>query len=189
MEALIHHILQFGSLNPQQIEFITRKAAGLTLPKEGYFSEAGKVAREVGFLLEGVLRVCYYNNKGEEITNYFIDENHFVVDLESFDNNIPSTGYVQAVTECRLVVFSSRDWEEIANTIVGWESILNKITKKALLQKIERRSPLVAEDATTRYLAFLEKYPRIANRVSLSSLASYLGVTPSSLSRIRKNIR
>lgn len=189
MEALINYILQFGNLNKQQIDFISSKSAELTLHKEDYFSEAGKIAKQVGFILDGILRVCYYNNKGEDITKYFLDENHFVVDLDSFDNKIPSSGYVQAVTDCKLIVFSKQNWEEIGDTIVGWESIVNKIAKKSLIQKLDRRSPLVSEDATTRYLGFMEKYPQLINRIPLSYLASYLGVTQSSLSRIRKNIR
>ncbi len=188
METVINYLLQFGNLNPQQIDFITKKGRGLTLTKDDYFSEAGKIAKQVGFILEGILRVCYYDNKGNDITKYFIDENNFVVDLDSFDNKIPSSGYVQAVTTCKLIVFSKHDWEDISDTIVGWESIINKIIKKSLIQKIERRSPLVSEDATTRYLAFMETYPQLVNRIPLSYLASYLGITQSSLSRIRKSI-
>lgn len=189
MEQLIEYILQFGSLNQQQIDLVTKKAKELELLKDAYFSEAGKIACQVGFIVDGVIRVCYYNNKGKEITKYFIDENNFVVDLNSLSNKIPSTGYVQAITDCKLIVFSQNDWEELSNTIVGWDEIINKITTKALLQKIERISPLVSEDATTRYLAFMEKYPQLVNRIPLSSLASYLGITQSSLSRIRRNIR
>lgn len=188
MKELIEYILQFGNLNNQQIEFITGKASEVELNNEDYFSEAGKIAKQMGFIVDGILRVCYYNNKGEEITSYFIDENNFVVDLDSFENTIPSSGYVQAVTKCKLIVFSKKDWQEIADTIVGWEGIVNKIVKKSLIQKIERRSPLVSEDATTRYRAFMEKFPHIINRIPLSYVASYIGVTQSSLSRIRKSI-
>ena len=189
MKEWIEYILQFGNLNPQQIGLLESKATELAIPKDGYFSEAGKIARQVGFIIEGVLRVCYYNNKGEEITKYFIDEQNLVVDLESFENGVPSSAYVQAITDSRLIVFSKAAWDELLNTIIGWDTIVRKITNKALMQKVERRSPLVSEDATTRYLTFLEKYPALANRVPLSYLASYLGITQSSLSRIRKNIR
>lgn len=189
METVINYLLKFGNLNPQQIDFISKKGKEVTFTKDDYFSEAGKIAKQIGFILEGILRVCYYDNKGDDITKYFIDENNFVVDLNSFDNKIPSSEYVQAVTNCKLIIFSKHDWEDISDTIVGWESIINKIIKKSLIQKIERRSPLVSEDATTRYLAFMEIYPQLVNRVPLSYLASYLGVTQSSLSRIRKSIR
>jgi CRP-like cAMP-binding protein len=189
MEALIKYILQFGNLNQQQIDLITSKATEQEIKKDDYFSEAGKIARRVGFVLDGIVRVCYYNNKGEEITKYFIEENNLVVDLESFNNEIASTAYVQAVTDCRLIVFSKKGWQELLNTIVGWDAVVHKIISKALMQKVERRSPLVSEDATTRYLRFLEIYPTVVNRIPLSFIASYLGVTQSSLSRIRKNIR
>jgi len=189
MKEFIEYILKFGTLNQQQIELISGKAIELELRKDEYYLEAGKIARQFGFILEGIARVCYFNNKGEEITKYFIDENNILVNLESFDNEIPSSAYVQAVTDCRVIVFSKQDWQELLNTIVGWDNIVHKITSKALLQKIERISPLVAEDATTRYLQFIEKYPSLANRIPLSYIASYLGITQSSLSRIRKNIR
>ncbi len=189
MKEWIEYVLQFGNLNPQQIGLISSKATELTLRKDEYYLEAGKVARQFGFVLEGIARVCYYNNKGEEITKYFIEEGNILVNLESFDNDIPSSAYVQAVTDCRLVVFSKRDWQELLNTIVGWDVVVHKIVSKALLLKVERISPLVAQDATTRYLKFLEIYPTVANRIPLSYIASYLGITQSSLSRIRKNIR
>ncbi|MEP6806870.1 MAG: Crp/Fnr family transcriptional regulator [Flavobacterium sp.] len=189
MKEFIDYILQFGTLNQHQTDLILTKATELEFKKDEYFSEAGKVSQQVGFVLDGIVRVCYYNNKGEEITKYFIEENNLVVDLESFDNEIPSTAYVQATTDCKLIVFSRKDWKELLDTIIPWEAIVHKIISKALRQKVERRSPLVAEDATTRYLMFLDIYPNVVNRVPLSYVASYLGITQSSLSRIRKNIR
>lgn len=186
MKEFIEYILQFGNLNQQQIDFISKKAKESAFQKDEYFVEAGKVLKQVGFIVEGIFRICYYNNKGEEITRYFVDENHL---LFSPYENEPFTEYVQAATDCKLIVFSNRDWKEISNTIVGWESILQKIIQKALVEKLDRRSPLVAQDATTRYLMFMEKFPSIANRVPLSYIASYLGITQQSLSRIRRNIR
>lgn len=188
MKELFDFILRFGSLNQQQMDFIATKATEINIPKEAYFSEAGKISKQVGFNVDGIIRVCYYNNKSEEITKYFIEENNLVVDLESFDNQIPSSSYVQAVTDCKMIVFERKDWLELLQTIVGLDAIVHKIVSRALMQKVERRSPLVSEDATTRYLKFLEIYPTAVNRIPLSYVASYLGVTQSSLSRIRKNI-
>jgi CRP-like cAMP-binding protein len=188
MKEFIEYILQFGNLNQQQIDLISKKATEKLLRKEECFSEAGKVAQEVGFILDGIMRVCYYNNKGEEITKYFTVENNLVVDLESFDNEICSNVYVQAITDCKLLVFSKKDWKELLDTIVGWDAIVHKIISKTLRQKVERISSLVSEDATTRYLTFLKIFPNVINRIPLSYVASYLGITQSSLSRIRKNI-
>ncbi len=189
MEDLIAYFLQFGNLNQQQIAFISKKATKLELRKDDYFSEAGKIPRQVGFILEGILRVCYYNNKWEEITKYFVDEHNLIVDYQHFEAGIAASDYVQAVTTCKLLVFSKKDWEDLSKTILVWDAIVNKIVQKALMEKLERRSPLVEQDATTRYLSFLEKFPKLANRIPLSYLASYLGITQSSLSRIRRKIR
>ena len=189
MENLINYLLQFGQLNQQQIDLIKSKAKLIQLKKEDYFSEAGKIARQVAFVDKGILRVCYYNNKGEEITRYFIDENNFAVDLNSFMYQIPSSEYVQAVTDCKLFVFSADELKDLSSIIIAWNSIINQITAKSLIEKVNRISPMLAENAKSRYISFLEKFPKLANRIPLSSLASYLGITQSSLSRIRKNIR
>lgn len=189
MKELFDFILKFGNLNQQQVDFISSKAIEINIRKEEYFSEAGKISKQIGFVVEGILRVCYYNNKSEEITKYFIEENNLVVDLESFDNQISSSSYVQAVTDCKMIIFERKDWLDFLQTIVGFDAIVHKIISRALILKVERRSPLVSEDATTRYLKFLEIYPTAVNRIPLSYVASYLGVTQSSLSRIRKGIR
>jgi CRP-like cAMP-binding protein len=135
MKAFINYVLQFGNLNQQQIDLITSRATELELRKDDYFSEAGKISRQVGFILEGVTRGCYYNNKGEEITKYFIEENNLVVDIESFDNEICSSAYVQALTDCKLICFTKKDWQELLQTIIGWDTIVHRMIAKALIQK------------------------------------------------------
>jgi len=189
METLINYLLQFGHLNQQQIELIKSKAKATELKKDNYFSEAGKIPKEVAFLIEGIFRVCYYNSKGEEITKYFIDENNFVVDINSYNQNIPSSEYIQSITDCKLLIFSKEALKELSLTIIVWDSIINQITTKALVEKVNRISPMMAEDAKFRYLSFLEKFPSLANKIPLSYMASYLGITQSSLSRIRKNVK
>ncbi len=189
MEALVNYLLQFGNLNKQQIDLIKSKVVFKELKKEAYYHEAGKIPREVIFLSKGVMRVCYYNNKGDEITKYFIDENNFLADINSYNQEIPSTEYVQAITDCSYYVLSKNAMKELSMTIIEWDNIVTKITTKGLADKVNKISLMMAEDATERYLSFLEKFPQLANRIPLSYLASYLGITQSSLSRIRKNIR
>ena len=189
MEKLIHYLLHFGHLNEQQIELVKSKAVIKTIKKDEHYHEAGKIPREIIFLIEGIMRVCYYNNKGEEITKYFLDENNFIADINSYNQGIPSTEYIQAITDCEYNVLSKAAMEELSMTIIGWDAIIAKITAKAMAEKVNRISPMMTEDATERYLMFLSNFPSLANRVPLSYVASYLGITQSSLSRIRSNIR
>jgi CRP-like cAMP-binding protein len=188
MKELIESILQFGNLNKQQTDFVEKNATEIDLQKDEYFSEAGKIPKQLGFIVEGVIRGCYYNNKGEEITRCFISENSLVVDYVNFEANTSSSEYLQACTNCKLIVFSKQNWEELSQTIVGWDNIKNKMVQKCLFQK-SRKGPVISQDATTRYLEFMDNYPSFTNRIPLAYIASYLGVTQQSLSRIRKNIR
>lgn len=189
MKELIAYILQFGNLNQQQIDLITSKATEIKLGKDDYYWEAGKTVKRIGFLTDGIIRVFYYNNKGEEITRYFVDENHLILSGNTIDEIYTPSEYLSAITDCKLIVFSKPDWKEISETIIGWDQILQRVIAKHHREKITRRSDLVSQDATTRYLDFIEKFPTLANRIPLSYIASYLGITQSSLSRIRKNIR
>lgn len=188
MKELIEYLLQFGNLNKQQIDLIETKVSEVELQKDDYFSQPGKIPRQVGFVVEGVIRGCYYNSKGQEITRCFIGENSLVVDYVNFEANTVSSEYLQASTTCRLVVFSKQSWEELSHAIEGWETIKNKMVQKCLFQK-SRKGPVISQDATTRYVEFMKNYPSLTNRVPLAYIASYLGVTQQSLSRIRKNIR
>lgn len=184
---MLDFILQFGHLNQQQTDLVLSKASELRLPKDTYFSEAGKIPRQAGFVVQGVIRGCYYSNKGEEITRCFISENNLVVDYVNFEAGTASSEYLQACTDCTLFVFSKQDWEELSKIIVSWDAIKGKMVQLCMYQK-SRKAPVISQDATTRYLEFLENYPSLANRIPLAYIASYIGVTQQSLSRIRKNL-
>src|SRR3954471_18825454 len=124
MEKFIEYILQFANLNKQQIDLIVSKGTLLELEKDECYWEAGKTVKQIGFLTDGVIRVFYYNNKGEEITRYFIDENLLILDGPNSEGNYTPSEYLQAVTSCKLTVFSKKDWKEISDTIIGWENII-----------------------------------------------------------------
>lgn len=189
MEALINYLLQFGNLNKPQIDLIKSKVVFKEIKKDEYYHEAGKIPCEIIFLIEGIIRACYYNNQGEEVTKFFFEEKNFVADINNYNQGIASTEYLQAITDCKYLVLSKATMNELSMTIIEWDKIVSKITAKGLAEKVNKISPMMTEDATERYIKFLTNFPTLANRVPLSYLASYLGITQSSLSRIRKNIR
>ena len=188
MEELFPYLLQFGYLDPQQRELIRARAKLRKIAKGAYFAEAGKIATSLGFVTDGVFRVCYYDKRGDSFTRYFVYENRLVVDISSFRDEIPSAEYIEAITDCRLLVFSKEDFTELSRLIPGWHDIFAKITSHVLENKLKFTSNMLVQDAQERYLNFLDHYPGLANRIPLTMLASYLGITPSSLSRIRKKI-
>lgn len=181
-------LLQFHHFSSQQLQLIRSQAVARTYQPGDYFSEAGRVAQEIGFVVAGVFRVCYFDRDGTENTKYFVEENHFVVDLQSYQFQQPCTEYVQAVTEVQVLVFKARAWQELSLTILEWPQVEQKLFTRALLEKMNRRSALVIPNGATRYAQFLTTFPGLANRIPLAYLASYIGVTPQSLSRIRRRL-
>ncbi|WP_219223402.1 Crp/Fnr family transcriptional regulator [Pedobacter antarcticus] len=188
MEDLIKYLLKFGQLNESQCALIQSKTQLKKVKKGEYFSEAGKVSRKIGYVTKGVFRICYYNKTGESFTRYFVYENRFITDINSFIDEVPSAEYIEAVTDCEILVFSKKDFSELAMTIPGWSDIFSKITSYVLENKMRASSNMLVQDAQTRYSHFLAHYPGLANRIPQLMLASYLGITPSSLSRIRKTL-
>lgn len=189
MKEFIDFLLNNGNLTQPQIAYVESKATASVLLKDEHFWEIGKASKYVGFITEGVLRVYDYNHKGEEVTSYFVEENHLITDWENSDGSFIPVANLQAITDCKLVVFSKKDWKDISDNIACWNGIIQKIITKHKTEKLGRRSPLVSQDATERYLSFLQKYPNIVNRIPLSYVASYLGIRQQSLSRVRKSIR
>ena len=188
MEQLINYLQQFGNFNTQQIELVCNSAVTRRFKKGDYFSEAGQISKEIAFITGGILRICYYDKDGSEITKYFVDENNFAVDVNSYFNNIPSSEYIEAITDVNLLIFSKTAMDNLSNTILIWDSVVNQIANKAMTEKFNITSMMIAEDATTRYLNFYNRFPALANRIPLNYLASYIGVTKQSLSRIREEI-
>lgn len=189
MTELINCISKYHTLHEQHIELIKSKAQLKVIKKGDYFLEIGKIARQVGFITKGILRVCLYNDNVEDIRRAFITENHFALNISSFTNSTPSEVCFEAISECELLVFSKNSLIELEEAIPCWNDIFSKISSNALTNKLKISNNMRIQDGKTRYLEFLKIYPGLANRIPLSTLASYLGIKQSSLSRIRKNIK
>lgn len=188
MKKLIDYISQFGHLNEAEIDYISDKGNYYTLSKDEYFSKTGTVPQHIGFIVEGVIRIGYYDGKGEDITRFFISENMLFADYFKLIENEKASENFQAITDCQLIIFDKQDWLHFSEHIEGWDSILNKMIQAFLQNKLQKKGSLLTEDATQRYLTFLKNFPTLVNRIPLSYVASFLGITRSSLSRIRKKV-
>ncbi len=188
MNELVDFLLGFGRLAPMDIELIERKTEEVAVAKNTRLAKASQFIDELWFVKEGVTRVYYYTEKGEEITKYFIDELHFSSDANSFLYRIPTTSYVETITDCVLIKIPRSSFEVFSEKIPGWNELISRIVTQAMQDKVNRISPMLAETGKERYLKFMERYPALLNRIPLNLLASYLGVTKYSLSRIRKSM-
>ncbi len=186
MQRFINYLLQHGNLNEEDKIFISEKIKVVELNKNDFFSKRNQITNQFGFTLEGVLRTCYYNEDEDLVTKYFICENEFAIDLLSYSTQTPSKECIIAVTNCKLAVITRSDIKEIASVVPTWNEIIKAVTARSMMVKINRISPMVKDDAKAKYNKFLENYPGLANKIPLALIASFLGITSSSLSRFRR---
>ncbi len=156
--------------------------------KEGnILSKGDAICRELFFVLDGVLRIVKINEKGNELTHFFVKEGQFCTILHSFDNEVIAEEGIQAACDVKVLAISKANLTKLYECLPYLKAIIDQITQHRLLEKIRIRNSYLGEESASRYQLFLQQQPDIAQRVALKDIASYLGITPQSLSRLRKN--
>ena len=150
--------------------------------------QQGRTAKELFFVATGILKIVSTSEKGNDVIQFFIKENKFCTILYSFNGGIIAHESIVAATHGTLLVFSKTSLDALYAKLPYFKSLVESITQQALMDKIQVRNNLMGEEATTRYHKFISQQPDIMLRVPLSDVASYLGITQQSLSRIRRNI-
>lgn len=149
---------------------------------------AGEIPKFSIFVMKGCLRQYIVNEKGEESIVYFAEERHFIGDLPSVRGKTISNYNFQAIEECELLTISAENWEYAYDKFLWWTSAhIAGYQKWATLlqQQMAERHTLSGE---ARYLNLLKTRPKLFQRVPQHYIASYLGINPETLSRIRKKI-
>ncbi|HTJ11628.1 MAG TPA: Crp/Fnr family transcriptional regulator [Dinghuibacter sp.] len=163
-------------------DFITRKVHFEKIRKKHVLLRAGEVARYIYFIQKGLVR-CYYINGGEEISSRFMQENHVVSPIWSFFQQVESYEYVVAVEDCELYGMSYLDLEECRKRFPEFNFIAFELMKRNYLKSEERLFIIRGRTAAERYRLLQERWPELSNRVAKKHIASYLDLTPWSLSR------
>ncbi|UBM59522.1 Crp/Fnr family transcriptional regulator [Marinilongibacter aquaticus] len=188
MEALFCYIQQFHELSDRDKAILTQHCQTVHLQKGEYFIQSGKACRKIGFVIQGILRNYCFDNDGKEITKYFLTPLDFATDFQSFNGDGVSQSFIQAETEAKLLVLEKKHMPVLSAKIDHWDTTSNHIISTKLLAKVNLKTEMLNLNATEKYLSFVENQPEIVQNVPLGHIASYLGMTPFSLSRIRKNI-
>jgi CRP-like cAMP-binding protein len=175
-------------LTDQDIAEIEVRSKLKTFKKGDFLLQAGEVAKEMCFVFSGVFRVYYPAPDGTEVTYLFIKEHDLFTETTSYYNERPSLGNIQAETIVEVVLFSKASWEELRLLVKDWDFAMKRLSQDHLMRRLRFQRILIDHDATTAYKVLLDKDPTIALRVPSHHLASYMGITKHSLSRIRKNI-
>ncbi|BDD05257.1 Crp/Fnr family transcriptional regulator [Aureibacter tunicatorum] len=156
----------------------------ILIKKGDFFIKNGQQNFQIGQVLQGVLRGFALNNDSEEITTHFFIEKDLV--SGNYVPNIPSTMNIQALEDCKLSVANYKDVFSLVNTDSELTRIILANFQKLNQQNHSRIEMLISGDALEKYKWFLTEYPRLLNRIPHYYIASFLGMTPTQLSRTRK---
>jgi CRP-like cAMP-binding protein len=160
----------------------------LELKKGEIFQREGEVVKYGIFVTKGCLRNYMIDNKGREHIVMFAPENWWVADSNSLMNGTPTTYFVDAIEDSVVLLSDKKANETIMSRVPAFARSFQTGVQKHAAAKDKRIVQSLAATAEERYLNFLETYSTIAQRVPQHMLASYLGVTPETVSRIRKSL-
>jgi len=176
------------SLNQEQTARLKAIFKQKTLENGEYFIQAGDRSTQIGFVMSGLFRSFILDEKGIDVTKYFYPEGAALFSYAAHLTGEPSAYYIQALENSKLLVANINDFEKIIKDDFQLGLIFKGILDRNLIMKDHHASSFVLFDSIERYQQFLENYPGLEKRVKQYHLASFLGITPVSLSRIRKKI-
>jgi len=187
-QQLTHYLCSLADIPPAEIEKAIRIFQPHSLPKGFFLLRAGEIPQTLSFVVSGIVRLYYITPAGIEVIKSFRTENHFVAAYSALLQGIPSRIFLQTLERTSLLVASYRAYRELAAGHQCWQTIDLRLAEWLYVKLDQRESELLLDDATTRYLKFLDEYPGLVHRVKQHHIASYLGITPVSLSRIRSRL-
>ncbi|WP_117879558.1 Crp/Fnr family transcriptional regulator [Aureibaculum luteum] len=156
--------------------------------KNEFLLQKNEHCKHTFFIEKGLLRQYSIDEKGKEHILSFAAENWFVTDRESAYFNRPSTYYIQALEESQVAMIDKNFIQLLSEKIPSFTDFNNKLLHNHILHLQKRINLLLSAAAEDRYLQFVKMYPDILLRVPQTMIASYLGITPESLSRVRKEL-
>jgi CRP-like cAMP-binding protein len=147
---------------------------------------AGSRAVMAAIVLEGVLREFFVSTDGRDHTRGFAYERTFVGSLSDLVNGTAAEMTIEALTDVRVAQIPWAHFNELARIDAEWSSFARALTERAYLKKSAREAELLSLSAADRYAYFCDRYPGLRDRVPLRHVASFLGITPEHLSRLRR---
>ncbi len=159
------------------------------LARRAHLLRAGDRAERVVLVVEGMLREYFAMVDGVERTKAFVREGELSGSLADLLSGAPSRAFIVAEEPCRLLAWPFAQLADLADRDPSWDRFARAATQSLLLVKAEREHELLGLDAAARYAAFARRYPGLEARVAARHVASYLGITPVHLSRLRRRRR
>lgn len=176
------------SLDEKSISLLKSAFRARPLKKNTLFLKQGDNSMEIGFIVRGIFRSYYIDALGNDITKHFHTEGEVLFSYDAYLSQKESMYSIQALEDSEILVAKISDFEKVVDGNYNLLLCYKKMVDKTLVKKEQHASNFKLLNNTERYKQFVYAYPSLENRIKQCYLASYLGITPVSLSRIRKKL-
>jgi cAMP-binding proteins - catabolite gene activator and regulatory subunit of cAMP-dependent protein kinases len=187
-QKLIDFIQSGHTLSKADMDLIVQYFEPVLFPKNRIIEEEGKVPKYLYYIVSGYLRLFYYNETGDEITTHINCPPGFFTSYFSFVNESKSNDNVECITECELLRITKADLGSLTSKSLTMKDFSIGVFQQSIAYNETRSVELATLSAEQRYRKLIENYPGILHNVPITYIASFLGMKPESLSRIRRKL-
>lgn len=187
-QVLTEHFQKYLLLKEAELEMIADKASYRKIKRRQMILQEGFACRHYSFIVEGCFRMYGVDDKGVEHNIQFAAENDWIADIGSFHSQKPSKLFIEAMEASEIVQIEREALYFLYLNIPKLDRIFKVIIENKFVELQNRVLQNISSTAQQRYLNFLEQYPTLASRLPNVQIASYLGITPEFLSKIRKDL-
>jgi len=187
-EAIDKHFSKNTFISEGEFELLHSYLRKRVVRKRGFLLSQGEVCNFEAYIVKGCLKKYYIDEKGDEVILQFAIEDWWISDIGSFAEQTPSNLFIEALEDTELLIIDYTNKEKIFQEIPGLERVFRLMIQRAYAVLESRFYSSIAKSAEERYVEFVKKYPAIVQRVPQTQIASFLGITPESLSRIKSKM-
>ena len=186
-EKLLTHFTKLKPLSREEVEAIDETMRFQQFERGTILLKEAQISSNTYFVLEGIVRQYYLIDGVEKTTDFYSDE-QWVVSLNHIKPNNPSPYYMECCTDCSLLIGDSQKGEGLFKKFPNLETISRKLMERVFTEQQEKIEAFTINTPLLRYQNLLKSRPDLFQRIPQYQIASYIGVTPQSLSRIRKRM-
>jgi CRP-like cAMP-binding protein len=185
---LLNFISDKTKLTDRDTELCKRYFEGVLYQKNSVIEEEGKVPKYLYYIVSGYLRIYHYNESGEEVTTHINCPPGFFTSYSNFISKQKSNENVECITACELLRITKDDLDNLINESPAIKDFSIMVFQQSIGYNEKRSRELATLSAEQRYRKLMTEQPDILNHVPIAQIASFLGMKPESLSRIRKKM-
>lgn len=185
-DLILKNIARHVELSTEEVNDFTAILQVKKYRKRQYLVQAGDPCRYEYFINAGCVRQYYVNEQGQEHIVSFAVEDWWISDMYGFVTGQPSLTNIDALEDTEVVLFDKAAFDDILLRIPKLERFFRIILQRSMITQQQRIMENISLSAEDRYCKFAERYPHLEQRLPQKQIASYLGITPESLSRIRR---